>query len=171
MGRGRLPTRIIRDPIEAEFFAEDQDLAREARRLRLKELIARREVKLEEIKNNGEPEKEISYAGVNVGNEILKGILEVAMVDPVRAKAILDSYSIEDIAKMSAFSSGGSGGNPLAMLPFIKSDETTLHDIVEIMEMMRPAPKPQKISNEEEIVMLMKVLAETDKVQAENVQN
>ena len=46
-------------------------------------------------------EKKIPHAG----NAILKGILEVAKVDPARAKAILDSISLKDIMMINAFSS------------------------------------------------------------------
>jgi len=164
MGREIVPTRIIRDPIEAEFFAEDQDLAREARRLRLEELIARRKAKIDGLRNDGKTEKKV----VNVGNDVLGGILEMAQANPVQAKEFLDSLTQEHITKLTML---GSVGNPQAMLPFIKSNETTLHDIVEIMEMMQPEPKTKTVSTAEEVAMLMKALAETDKVQTENVQN
>jgi len=151
--------RLSSDPIEREIVAEDRELAREARRLRLEELIARRNQKLEQIKKTGKATKEIAQAG----NEFLKGILEVAKVDPVRAKAFLDSLSQEDIMKINLFSSRGSGGSLQALLPLIKSDKMGVKDIVAIVKMMQPPPeKPTTIS---EVATLIKVFKEMEKPQ------
>ena len=91
------------DPIEAEINAEDRELAREARRLRLEELIQRRNNKLSELKNKGETKKAIAQ----VGNDYLGGIMDIAKVDPARAKAFLDSLNQEDIVKINMLAASG----------------------------------------------------------------
>ena len=122
-------------------------------------MIARRNQKLEAIKKTGKTEKEVSQAG----NEFVKGILDVAKVDPARAKQFLDSLSQEDILKINSLSASGSSGSIQALLPLIKNEGTKITDIVAIVKMMQPPPeKPTTIS---EVAMLMKVLSEQNKAQ------
>ena len=154
ISRERSATRNLPiDPIDREIWEEDRELAREGKRLRLETLIAKRERRIEELRNSGDENENTSST----------------FSDMVQANPLfIASLNQEELTKLSLL---GSVGNPQAMLPFIKSNDTTLHDIVEIIQMMRPEPKPQTIANEEEIVMLLKALAEKDGVQMENVQN
>ena len=154
----RGPTKTnTEDPVEREFIAEERSLTHEARRLRLEELIARRNRKIDEMTKKGKTEKEISQAG----NEFFKGILDVAKVDPARAKQFLDSLSQEDILKINSISTSGSSGSIQALLPLIKNEGTKIQDIVAIVKMMQPPPeKPTTIS---EVAMLMKTFKEMDK--------
>jgi len=161
--RGGSSTSSSNDPIEQEINAEDRELAREARRLRLEELIQRRNNKLSELKNKGETKKAIAQ----VGNDYLGGIMDIAKVDPERAKKFLDSLTQDDIMKINLLASSGKngGGNLASVLPLIKSDKTEIKDIVAIVKMMQPPPeKPTTIS---EVATLIKVMREMESPQAD----
>ena len=84
--------------------AENRELAREAKRLGLQELIARRKQSITKIKNGDKKENKIPHTE----NAFLKALFEVAKVDPARAKAILDSYSLKDVMMFNLIYSGAS---------------------------------------------------------------
>ncbi len=134
-GRKRGSRRMISgDPFEQEFNADDRDLAREAKKLGLQELIARRKQSIAKIKNGDKKENKI----LHTENVFLKFLFEVATVDPALAKAILDSYSLKDVIMFNLIYSGASGENLLApVLSFIKRNEISVKDIVEIVKMMQ----------------------------------
>jgi len=148
---------LVLDEIDEEIKREDEDLAREARRLRLQEIVERRKKKLEQLKASGQQTKEIS----RVGTDFLSGIMQVAQVDPARAKEFLGSLTQEDIAKLSMLSAvgKGGGGSIQAMLPFLKSKETSVKDIVTIVKMMQQQPTDKPLSLEG-IAALFKVIQE-----------
>jgi len=152
------------DEIEAELRTEDRDLAREARRLRLQEIVERRKKKLKELKESGESVKQLSQ----VGTDMLSGVMQMAQIDPVRAKEFLGSLSQEDIAKLSMLSaSSKSGGSIQALLPFLKSKETSIKDIVSIVKMMQQQPTEKPLSLEG-IASLLKVLQEVQRPTAQS---
>ena len=152
---------VSSDPIEREINEEDKELAREARRLRLEELIQRRNNKLTELRGKGETKKELAQ----VGNDFLSGIMDIAKVDPVRAKEFLASLTQEDIMKLNLLASSGKGGgtNLAALLPLLKGgggNKMEVKDIIGIVKMMQPPPeKPTTIG---EVATLMKVVKEMD---------
>ena len=156
MVTGHQSSGLGSDPIEQEIHAEDHELAREARRLRLEELIQRRQNKLTELKGKQVTQTEIA----NVGNEFLTGIFDVAKIDPGRAKEFLNSLTQEDISKLSMLSSSAkSSGNMATLLPFLKSEKTDIKDIVAIVKMMQPPP--QQDTKMSEIAALIKALQPT----------
>ena len=95
---------ISSDPLEQELNAEVQDLAREAKRLGREVSIARMKHNIAEIKNGDKTENKIPHTE----NAFLKALFEVAKVDPARAKAILDSYSLKDVILYNLIYSGAS---------------------------------------------------------------
>ena len=144
------------DAIEAEIIQEDTELAREARRLRLEEIVEKRKQKLQKLKGTEASSKQIAQ----VGNQFLTGIMQMAQVDPARAKEFLESLSQEDVTKLSLLSASGQGGgaNIQALMPFLKSKDTSIQDILAIVKMVQPQQaKPMTIGD---VAQLIKITRE-----------
>jgi len=153
------PSRVSTvDDIEAEIIQEDRELAREARRLRLEEIVERRKQKLNKLKGTEASNKQIAQ----VGNQFLTGLMQMAQVDPDRAKKFLEDLSQDDIAKLSMLSASGQGGGASmqALMPFLKNKDTSIQDIISIVKMVQPPQSAAKPLSVGDIAALFKVMQE-----------
>jgi len=93
------------DPLEEELRAEDEELVREAKRLRLEELIAKRKKRLMELEGSNQPKLE----GLDVSPAMAR---ELAKLPDEERKRVIETY----VALKSAERMGGAGG---ALLPLL----------------------------------------------------
>jgi ribosomal protein S27E len=107
----------------------------ELKRLTIERMLAEERAKLEEARKKVPPDT-AAAAG------ILGSIMQVAQVDPARAKEFLSSLSEEDILKLSMLTSSSQAGGILSLIPLLKSGSVGVKDIVEIVKMINPQPQP-----------------------------
>lgn len=136
-GRERGSARMVSsDPVEQEFDAENRELAQEAHRIGLEDLIAQRKHNIAKIKSEDKIENKIAY------NEpaFLRGLSHMANQDLALAKAVLDSVNQKQVILFNLIYSEWSTENLLVpLLSLINRDETSAKDIIEIAKMVRPA--------------------------------
>jgi len=99
----RRPLRVNRDPLEEEIRAEEEELAREARRLRLEEIVAKRKKRVKELEGSIMPE------GLNISPAMAK---ELAKLPDEERQRVIETY----IALKSAENVGGGTGALLVPL-------------------------------------------------------
>jgi len=134
-GRKRGSARMISDPVEQEFDAENRGLAQEAHRLGLEDLIAQRKHNIAKIKKEEEKNK-ISY------NEpaFRRGLTYMANQNLALAKEVLDSATSRQEQLFNYFYSKYPTENlMIPLLNLINRDEISVKDIIEIAKMVRSA--------------------------------
>jgi len=157
------------DPVEDEIYEEERELARDAKRLRLEEIVARRKKRLQEAQG---------VSGLTAGSDqtFAKNVTTALATDPAAWKQWLEfteeqrSTVLQGIGMMSAATGGamaGGGGLGLAMMmmgamkaspgldavglvnlikavnPQPAQPPLTLEGLVKVIEVSKPAAQPQ----------------------------
>jgi len=104
----------------------------ELKTLAIERLMEEEKAKLEEARRKQQP------PNMGVATNFLQNIMQIAQIDPKRAKEFLDSLSEEDIAKLSMLAASGQTGSITGILPFLRSPSTPIKDVVEIVKLMNP---------------------------------
>lgn len=117
------------DRIMKERKTEAED---EYEATKIKRLVEEEKAKIRELKREGLPLERGTAIGFS------SRILQLAQVDPEKAKAFLTSLSQEDLNKITYLMAAESDKTG-ALLNLAKSTGTSVKDLVEIVKMMRPA--------------------------------
>ncbi len=142
---------LSKDPIEEELEAEEEELAREARRLRLEEIVAKRRRRLQEAQGG----LVVSNPTLNQGMTFATNFVAALIQDPNVQKQWL-SLSDEDRAKiiqsvnmlmMSSGAAASSGSNIAVMLPFMMSalKSNPGMDAKGLVELIKTVSPPQQV--------------------------
>lgn len=126
---GRRIRSVENDPVEDEMLAEERELAREARRLRLEEIVAKRRKKVEEANREG-------AGGVAQGDPFVKSLI-------VDKKAQEQWLSLDDdqrntiLAAITASKAGEQGMGltlPLMMMQMRQNPTSNVKDMVDLIK-------------------------------------
>lgn len=138
-----------RDPLAEVIEEEDRELAREARRLRLQQIIAKRKKDIDAIE--GEKGKESMPVaspgqGINPASALITTMIARG-VQPDKANEYITALSDEAILKLSLMQSQ----NPNSMLPLFllgRKDDTSTKEIVSTAKTMIELAKPSEKTGE-----------------------
>jgi len=127
----RKVVKKVKDPLDEVIEEEERELAREAKRLRLQEIIERRKKEIEKLR--GESEK---------GSEVLSGVspamaAELAKLPEDQRKAVIETYAMLKAAEKAQPREAGMGILLPLLIGYMKANpQASQPDLVEFAKVM-----------------------------------